>query len=289
MPGDWSRPFWQPSERNASLFYFVVGEPPVNGLNVSRSRHHVDPDFDGLQRIDMSGQQRSDNPDWFGAFFDPHGLGHDIDAQFGEPANELRAAQRGTIVRAEFPDPQSLDYLRNTIGMVSAVLEQGGVAVFEMHQCRWWTRGDWTRRFIERSCFEITDHISITATDDARYHPGLWSHTRGMRKFGRPDLQIKHLPGPWSADNAHANMAGAMLNDFADKLARGKVIPDGRTMRYDQDAGAFVFVETPDDSDTPTPNFNNCVLEIVDYDPEARQRGQGLNRLLSEMVAKEGG
>src|SRR5947208_3591409 len=118
MSGDWSRPHWQPSGRAASPFYFVVGDPPIDGLRVRASRHHV----------------------------------------------------------------------------------------------------------------------------------GLWSHTGGMRKFGRPALQVKHLPGEFGEHNPLVNLAGKMINDFAGRMARGKIIPDGWRMSYHEDEHAFAFVETPDDS-----------------------------------------
>ena len=34
---DWPRTFWHQTDRSASLFYFVPGELPTTGLQLSRS------------------------------------------------------------------------------------------------------------------------------------------------------------------------------------------------------------------------------------------------------------
>jgi hypothetical protein len=171
--------------------------------------------------------------------------------------------------------------------VVSAVLEQGGLGVLDLYAARWWTPDEWLAAFVDRSEFDVQDHVSVIVTDDERHRPGLWSHTRGMKKFGRPELQVKHLPGRLGDDNPLVDVAGKVINDFAEKMARGKLIPDGWRMRYSQDHQAFTFVETPDDSGSDKPHFNNGVLEILDYDPEGGRGGPGLGRLLAEIVAKE--
>ena len=48
-----------------------------------------------------------------------------------------------------------------------------------------------------------------------------------MKKFGRPELQVKHLPGRLGDDNPLVSAADHVINDFAEKMARGKLIPDG--------------------------------------------------------------
>ena len=169
--------------------------------------------------------------------------------------------------------------------MVSAVLEQGGLGVLDVPAARWWTPEEWVATFIDRSAFNVRDHTIIVFTDDDRHHPGLWAHTRGMKKFGRPDLQVKHLPGRYG--KAPVNVAGEVINDFAGRMARGKLIPDGWRMSYQQDLHAFAFVLTPDDSGLGNRHFNNDVLEIVDYDPDSGARGPGLSRLLAEIAAKD--
>ena len=288
MPGDWSRPRWKPSGQDASLFYFVAVEAPPQNLTISPQRHHVNAEGDWQDRVRLSTQRRSDNAKWFGYFFDPKTLGHDLDRRFGDRAAILRQAEWAAVVEAELPDPPSLDYLRNCHGMVSALLEQGGLGVYELFHSRWWAPEEWVRCFVERCEFHIGDHVQIALTEDEaaeRHRPGRWLHTRGMRKFGRPDLQIKHIVGCDGAGEAPLRAAATVLKDFAERMARGEILPAGLAMRYAGNENAFAFVATPDEPSVRS-HFNNSVLEIVDYDPVAGA-GQGLNRLLAELVAGE--
>jgi hypothetical protein len=108
-----------------------------------------------------------------------------------------------------------------------------------------------------------------------------------MKKFGRPDLQVKHLPGRYG--EAAVSVVGEVINDFAGRMARGKLIPDGWRSPYQQDRHAFAFVLTPDDSGLGNPHFNNDVLEIIDHDPNSGTRGPALALLLAEIVGKEEG
>jgi hypothetical protein len=274
---DWSRPFWKPTGRPASLFYFIPGEPPQGGLQLSRSRHHVEGFPDGL---DVSSHKRSDAPDWFAGFFARPGLGFELDEVFGDQASKVRGAETGMVVRGEFPDPPDLDYLRDSVGVISALLDQGGLGVLDMFACRWWSAEEWAARFVDRSGFVLKDFIQIITSDDEQLHPGIWVHTRGMRKFSRPELQIKHIPGPWLGENPLIKAAGVVLNALAERLCLGAVIDDGDTMTLRGMSRQCTFLLTPDDIDSPACHFGNEVLEVVDLDKG--EAADNLNKLLAE-------
>jgi hypothetical protein len=261
MDESWSRPRWTPTGRAASLFFFIPGEPPTAGLQVSRSRHH----FDGFpEELQITSHERAADREWFDGFFARPGLGFSLDEEFGEAATAVREAQRGSVVRGEFPDPSDLGYLRNSLAVVSAVLEQGGLAVLDLPTCRWWPPEKWLARFVTRSEFEVEDHILVVVSDDELNHPGLWMHTRGLRKFGRPDLQIRHVPGEWTEDNPLVQAGGGLLNHLAGNLCRGSAITDGQVMNVAGTRRRCTFRHTPDDTQGDRTHFGNDVLEIVD-------------------------
>jgi hypothetical protein len=230
----------------------VPGEPPEEGLELSQSRHHADRVPEELQ---ASSHERASAPEWFAGFFARPGLGFGMDRAFGDGADAVRAAERGTVLRGDFTDPQNLQYLRNTVGVVSALFDQGGLGVLDLHACRWWSVQEWRRRFVGENRLRVQDHIQIVVTDDDRHHPGLWVHTRGMRKFGRPDLQIKHVPGEWTPDNRRVKAAGNLLNSVAEYLCSGAVIEGGQTLSFPGRSNRCAFRLTPDDSNSEAPLF----------------------------------
>jgi hypothetical protein len=272
MASDWSRPHYKPSASRPSLFYLVFGEPPASdALNISRVRHHVDSIQPELQ---VSRHPRGQDPAWFDAWLSS-AVGTEIGPVFGDGAPAVFAAQHVTAVRGEFDDPDSLAYLRNTVGVVSAVTEAAApVAILDAYSLTWWKPQDWRRRFVDESEFRVDDHVFIAVTDDPAARPGLRTYTRGMRKFGRPELQIKHLPGEYAVTNPAIRDSGNILSGLANHLARGAVIEDGGTMRLAAYDATIVFFASDGKDD---------VLEVCDISSETGLSEAGIPNLLERM------
>src|SRR5687767_13725019 len=137
---DWPRPHYQPSISKASLFYLVFGEPPAH-LSVKRARHHVD---ELPVQLQVSIHARGDDAAWFDGWFSPP-VGLEIPHDFGADAVRVYRAGRVAAVRGEFNDPESLAYLRNTVGVVSAIAESGAIAIFDVPALTWWRPEEWRR------------------------------------------------------------------------------------------------------------------------------------------------
>lgn len=273
---EWPRPHFTPSPSKASLFYLVFGEVPAD-LNVSRARHHVD---QLPAEVTVSIHTRGDDPAWFDGWLSaPVGL--EIPSVFGDDADAVRAACRVAAVRAEFQDPDSLAYLRNAVGIVSAIAEQGAVAIFDVQALTWWRPEGWRGRFVDRSEFAIGDHIFTAVSRDPGDESKTSLRTRGMTKFGRPDLLVRHLPGPPQVDSPEVGRAGDIVDGLANYLARGGLITDGQTMhlaRYDTSIVLFDARETGKRTDASQP-----ALEICDVNPQTGLSGEGIPHLLSRM------
>jgi hypothetical protein len=271
---DWPRPHYQPSPSKASLFYLVFGEPPAH-LNVKRARHHVD---ELPPQLTVSIHARGDDAAWFDGWFSPP-VGLEIPLVFGADAEAVYRAPRVAAVRAEFADPNSLAYLRNAVGVVSAIAEEGAVAIFDVSALTWWRPDEWRRRFVERSEFRIGDHIFTSVSEEPGGAGTLSMQTRGMRKFGRPELLVRHLPGPRDLDGPAVRAASEVMDGLANYAARGGVLADGQTMRLDRyDATIAFFDATPPRSDCET-------LEICDINPATGLSGEGIPHLLTRLAA----
>ena len=273
-PPDWPRPHHTPSPSQASLFYLVFGEPPPQ-LDVKRARHHVD---ELPPQLTVSIHGRGDDPAWFDGWFSPP-VGVEIPHVFGGDAGPVYRADRVAAVRAEFPDPPSLAYLRNTVGVVSAIAEAGALAVFDVAALTWWRPEEWRRRFVDRSEFRIGDHIFTAVAEDAG-GAGTSIQTRGMGKFGRPELLVRHLPGPRDVESPAVRDAGEVVDGLANYLARGGVITDGQTMRLDRYDSTIAFFTTPGKRGAPE------AMEVCDIDPNTGLSGEGIPHLLSVLAGR---
>ena len=276
---EWPRPHYEPSAQGAELFYLVVGEQPEGStLQLSRARHHVDRIEDAIQ---ISKHRRSDDPAWFDAWFSGR-LGGYLDEALREESEAVRRSNQLTVVRGSFPDQDSLGYLRNTVGVVSAVAEAGALAIFDFYAFTWWRPEEWRRRFVDRSEFRVDEHIFIPVADEPRHRPGLWTHTRGMRKFGRPDLHVRRLPGPYDMSNPAIRDSGTILSGIANYLAGGAVVDDGQTMHLPSFDATVAFLAT--DAPETQKHFGGPSLEVCEIDPETGVSRPGLELLLRRMA-----
>jgi hypothetical protein len=277
---DWPRPHFRRSGAKSSLFYLVFGEPPAH-LNVKRARHHVDELHPELQ---VSIHARGDDPAWFDGWLS-NPLGAEIDRAFGAEARRVYTAGRVAAVRGEFDDPASLNYLRNTVGVVSAIAESGAVAIFDVYALTWWKPDEWRRRFIERNEFHIADHVFTAVSQEegaADEGPTLRMRTRGMRKFGRPELQVRRVPGPPDVDTPAVRRAADVVDGLANYMARGGVIGDGETMHLARYDASIVLLETTAEAGA-SKHFQSPALDVCDIDPNTGLSGEGIPRLLAQM------
>jgi hypothetical protein len=213
----WPRPHFVPGGGNALLYYDVFGtfdlEQPLSG-----SKYRCgDIDWIGVHHCD-----RERHPD---AFLDTQpgplwGLLEDDSPNTAELAS--RAPQM-VAVRGEVADPGTLDYFRDAVGVVAWLLDAGGIAVCDPQMLRLWSADEWRAQVFDPNEPQPLKHtVIIDSPEDGSKH---WLHTRGMLKYGRPDLSVPGV-GP-----GHLEVATELIARFIVWQARGGVIRDGESVR----------------------------------------------------------
>jgi hypothetical protein len=157
------------------------------------------------------------------------------------------------VLRGERKDPPDLDYLRDCIGVLTYLLDNGARVIFDPQMFHWWSPEEWRERVFEPAGPVPRHHVVILVSQDEN-GPGEWLHTRGMRKFGRPDLSVRGV-GP-----AHREAVIELCNRFIELQAFGGVIPEGQQVRMAPlpSGGVARHGGHPDD-----PEFNNVHVEIA--------------------------
>lgn len=241
----WERPHLQAGGGDAHLFYKVHGTFDA-GLTVSRSKHRCAGVPDGLT---LELYDAREHPD-IGNFGTDHSVFADALAATGpHVAEAVRTAPRCALLRGIVEQPTTLNYFRDAVGLVQALLESGGVAVFDPFLLAWWTPGRWDQRAFQPADPAPRHHVVILYSDEA---DGRWYHTRGMLKFGRPDISVRGVqPDQYEA-------VEDLCNRFVTMQALGAVVPDGQEIRM---AGLPSWTcRTVGDLDDP--DFNNRHIEI---------------------------
>lgn len=244
---DWSRPHWTRDEATAMLLYFVFGsfaaEPELE-LGAHGS--------EGLP----AGMEMRRIPKAMLAHWEGHPLRSALGGilREGDPeAFELaRTAPECIMLRGELPDADSLSYMRDSLGIVAALLDAGGVAVVDPQVLQIFSANDWRARFAGEGRAASRNHVLVLCQEDADGR--VWIKTRGLRKFARPDLSIHQVP------REHAQQAGAVAAHLAELEMRGMRFGDGSTIDVD---GLPAGLRVTRAGSLDDPEFNNTHLALT--------------------------
>lgn len=247
-PARWPRPHWQARHgADALLLYFVFGDFPRK-LNIPLSNYHSAGLPDGVQLYRHSHEElrKWDGYPLAGALGD---ILHD-----DNPAGVARAGLAADVlsVRGSVSDPASLDYLRDTTGVLAGLLDLGGSTVVDPQMLSLFGADDWRHRYLIKDGAPPRSHVLILVNPDE--NGGQWVHTRGMHKFARPDLSVRQVP------DAQVERAGALCQKLVDMQALGAWIDEGQTLDVDGIPGNLI---ARHDGDINDPRFNNSHIELV--------------------------
>lgn len=252
---DWPRKFYQGPGGQPFLFYVVFGafsRMPA----LSRQDYRSNGVFPGLQ---LSHYDRGTHPDVLDGFRQGY-LWDELKRHKPDLAEAVQAADECLILRGELADQGDLNYLRDTAGLLTFLLDHGGIVVYDPWMFHWWEPEEWKDRIFRPGSAVPRHHVVILTSDKPEDAPLTWFHSRGMRKFGRPDLSVHRVP-------PHYHKAVIDLFErFIEFQAFGGVIAEGQEIRMKTLPQGMTCHHAGDPDD---PDFNNVHVEIT---PPARGR-----------------
>ncbi|MCU5781669.1 hypothetical protein MA04_00969 [Alcanivorax balearicus MACL04] len=243
---DWPRPYYQTTGGQPFLFYVVFGAT-VDGLTLSRSQYRCDGIPAGLELLSYGPDSHPEVLDSFRSGY----LWDDIQRGDPELAKAIGAQQHCIVVRGELADAENLNYFRNTIGLVTCLLDNGGVGVLDPQSLAWWSAQAWRDRVFGPGKALPREHVVILVSEER--DGTRWFHTRGMRKFGRPDLSLHHVPPQYH------DAVTDLFNRLIELHAFGGVIAEGQEVRM-RDLPSGMYCRHGGSEDDP--DFNNVHVEV---------------------------
>ena len=240
MSADCARPYYQDTGRRPCLYYAVIGMEEGKELEISRSRHRVDEIPAGLT---LSGFRRAQH-------------GREMDQLLNifpsrlleGPAlyEQAKAARNWLILQGTVQRDDTLDYLRNAVGIIQAALETGAAAVLDLFALRFFSSERWTREIFSEP-FSPWVHASILSSpmEDGT----LWLHTRGMLKFGRPDIGLKGV------QQSEQGRAAEIFQQMIFCEAQGAAFPRPAKLHLGTGGACTVFPALA--GDRGDPDYNN--------------------------------
>jgi len=222
----WQRPHWQASDEEILLQFYVFGK--FDAVRVPSSAYGSPGLPAGIEAVS---HYHSALRQWEGyPLKGPMGRMFKADApdawQLAFDAPEVM------VVRGALKDSQATGYLRDTLGVLAGMLDIGGTAILDPQILSLLDADAWRRKYLVRGGAPIRNHLLILC--DAESPGRSWIHTRGMRKFGRPDISIRDVP-----DHA-VDRAGVLCEKLVELEALGAHFSDGQRLDVDGMAGGVV-------------------------------------------------
>jgi hypothetical protein len=240
----WERPRFEAGGADAFLLYVLYGEFAANAP-VSRLEYRTEGLPAGVEVRKLTQEQSSDLP------FIAGEIAKVVREESPEIFDQAVAAPECLMIKGAVADPPNLNYLRDTIGMIAWWFDHGAVAALDVQRLKLYEPTAWWLDLFAPFPLRIANHVVILASEEAG--GTRWLHTRGMRKFGRPDLSI-HRVG--------LEQQGAvveMINRFIAWQAEGGRVAEGQEIRIEGLPGGMTCHHCGSVDD---PYFNNSHLEI---------------------------
>lgn len=246
---DWPRRFYAGPGGQPFLFQVVFGIfAPMR--NLSRQEYRSNGVFPGLQ---LSHYEQSKHPDVLDGFRQGY-LWDELKRLKPGFAEVVQAAGECLILRGQLEDQSNLNYLRDTVGLLTFLLDEGGIAIYDPWIFRWWEPREWKDRIFQPGGAVPRHHVVILTSEEPEVPSLTWFHSRGMRKFGRPDLSAHHVP-PQYCDSVID-----LFERFVEFQAFGGTIEEGQEIRVKRLPKGMVCSHAGGLDD---PDFNNVHIEIT--------------------------
>ncbi len=245
----WPRPLHSPGGVAADVVFQVFSRGPLpDKLPLDRDRHGL-PAGEPPEGIYLSELSAEDAPGWFARFGEEPRRGPAA-AALGDGLEALLAADHCYEVAGEHPDPADLAYLQHAWGVVRCLCELGGGPVYDHHAGRWWSREQVLALAADRG-FDIRREVAPASFDQGKIL-GMLLYTRGLAKFGQPDVVMIRC-GPDDLD---------ALYGLAEAVALG--LPVGPDFELEGAGGVVLhFVPYAPDEIMPDLHLVNDALVVV--------------------------
>ena len=242
----WERTYFLPSEDQVLSFFVIFGEFE-GGVNISASKYNF---TEIPKNTEISKYHDGASPEYRDGFRSGY-IWEEVCREDSEFAGVINQASNCMVVHTESSDQETLDYLRNIVGLVTYFLDNGGVCVYEPQRFKWWAPDEWKENVFLPKKPKPYQHTTVLVSEQE--NGNLWYHTRGLRLFARPDISVHNVT------EATAEKVLEMINRFIEFQALGGNIENGKSIKM-KGLPSTMWCEHRGSEDDP--DFNNKHVEI---------------------------
>ena len=238
----WERGYFEEGGDQPQLFYIIYGDFVDASLSVSRSKYFSDGIPEG---IDLHFYEDNELEAMMWPLQDAP-LKEVLEEDFLSLVQVAKSCRACMVIKGEVGDATTLNYLRDVVGIIAALFEQGGRVLCDLYTFSLWNVVDWKENFFTEH--EVFPNRHVVILDSPNDEGTSWLHTRGMIKFGRPDLSVDNVE---PEEKSHFV---DMLIRFVNFQAFGGMIEEGHEVRVSNIPSGLCCYHAGDMDD---PDFNN--------------------------------
>lgn len=245
---DWPRPQYKPGGGDALLYYALFGPPPASlAIDGRAYRWAGIPAGMALDEYDRAAQ-----PGPFELLRDPL-IAQGLAALGANVESVVLNSAECTLLHGSVADPRNLNYLRDSVGLIQFLLDHGAAAVLDVLTFTWYSTELWRERIFGPATAVPRNHVLIVESRDSGDSERLRYQTRGMRKFGRPDLSVTNVP------DEMREIAIETCHHMIERQAFGRVVSENEEIALPGLPGGICCHY---DGNLLDPNFNNVHIQI---------------------------
>lgn len=234
---NWARPYFQEYHQEPHLFYAVLGDFSVT---------------EELQEFAKTLPAKITCRLIEASYFRDGIIWDQLLQSDPQLADRAAATEQAVVVQGTVDRQTNLDYLRASIDFLNYLTDVGGEVVYDTYALAWFGKEAWNQRHTDGQLFNPFDHmILLNSPEDDGTH---WLHTRGMLKFGRPDISVRQV-----AESSIPSVK-KMIDRFITFTALGGVVEEGREVVMEGLEPGYR--PGPVVGDKEDPDFNNWHIEI---------------------------
>jgi hypothetical protein len=211
----WPRSEYRPSCERTRICLVCFGVAPLSDVPLSRTRFGL-PDRNLASQLDVREYARNAYPEWFAGWWSD-ALGVYARQDLGPAFERLMKCDLCQTLQLEVADTPDLTPLQTAWGMARWLCERGALFVLDVYACRFHERQLLLSYPLE--ALAVERELKLVFETEASEHGLHLLHTRGMCKFARQELLAYVRP-------EDAELAGALLNQCAQRLIAGALIED---------------------------------------------------------------
>lgn len=243
----WPRPHFTKPGSQAHFFYVAFIDQAPADWAISGSAYRCSGIPDGIDVIVYGPES---HPEVVGSFREGP-IWDQLVQSSPELTAVVKAAPCCVLLRGSVPDNDTLDDHRNLVGMLQWLCDKGAFAILDLTAITWWSPEEWRAKAFDPAAPSPNAHVVILNSETA--HDTHWLHTRGMIKYGRPDISVRGVR------SASVSDAARLINRFIELMALGGLVPEGASIRVDGMPEGMVARHAGSMDD---PDFNNVHITI---------------------------